>query len=76
MGMQTRTALRKQMAHRRRRPSARTRRAAAGCAVFTTVVLGAVALVWSSTVVPDVPASAQVRTPTIEPLAIASASMR
>lgn len=31
------------------KPSARTRRAATGCAVFTTVVLGALALVWSST---------------------------
>ena len=44
---------------RARKPSARTRRAAAGCAVFTTVVLGAVALVWSSCFIPDASANVQ-----------------
>ncbi len=43
-----------------RKPSAKTRRVAAGCAVFTTVVLGAVALVWSSCAVPDAPAHVRV----------------
>jgi len=33
-----------------KKPSARTRRAVAGCAVFTSVVLGSVALVWLSSV--------------------------
>ena len=42
-----------------RKPSARTRRAAAACAVFTTVVLGAVALVWSSCFIPDASANVQ-----------------
>ena len=33
-----------------KKPSERTRRAVAGCVVFTTVVLGSVALVWLSSV--------------------------